>query len=95
MDKAETSVASLDEQVSSTSSCCMFKIVVVSIKLAQECRKIRDPKGSPMFSEKSIQSGGVVPINRESDFNGYPQGGAWAEKAAHHLAGTSISTAQK
>ncbi len=64
-------------------------------EMAQHCRKIRDPKGSPMFSEAVRQSRGVVSVNRESDFNGYPQGGGWADKAAHHLAGESISVSQK
>lgn len=64
-------------------------------EMAQECRKTRDPKGSPMFSDAPSQSRGVVSINRESDFNGYPQGGAWAEKAAHHLEGDSLSATQK
>jgi len=64
-------------------------------QMAQECRKVRDPKGSPMLSEAVGKSRGVVSVNRESDFNGYPQGGAWAGKAEHHLAGESISVAQE
>lgn len=44
-------------------------------EMARKCRQTRDAKGSPMFSAARPQTKGVVSVNREADFDGYPQGG--------------------